>query len=451
MYKKVAIIGFGRFGKVLYDILKDDFEILLYDINRDAFKGAELSKEDKIVKDIRQIYQINNITIFFAVPISKFEKVIKKHSKYFKPSHLVIDVLSVKLWPKKVFDIYLKNSKTKAILTHPMFGPDSIKLAKKALPFVFDRYTADQRQYEFWKRYFTKKGFEIIELSAKEHDKLAANSQGVTHLIGRILEEFKFKPTVIDTQGAKALHTLMTQTCNDTWELFKGLQNFNPYTTQMRIKFLKSYKKVSKKLQKKNSDRKEPIFGIQGGRGSFNEQALSDYVLRHKITSYKVKYLYTTKRVLSALEYGKIDFGLFAIHNSTGGIVDESIKALAKYEVNIVEEFAIKIEHFLMKRMDVDFDKITTIMAHPQVFKQCKKNLKKKYLNYNMISGKGDLIDHAKVAEALHNGKLPFDTAVMGPKILSRIYELDVVDGPLQDLDDNFTSFLMVRKLIKNT
>ncbi len=442
--KQVAIIGFGRFGKVLYDILKDDFKIILFDVKKDAFKKTILNENSQIINNLKQVYDNDNITIFFAVPISKFETVIRKHSKYFKPNHLLIDVLSVKIWPKKVLDKYLKNTNIKAILTHPMFGPDSIQNLKNGLPFVFNKYTSTNKQYNFWTNYFKLKGFKILEMSPKKHDMLASKSQGVAHFLGRVLEDFRFKNTEIDTQGAKALYKLMTQTCNDKIQLFYDLQNYNLYTNNMRLALEKSFYNINKKLFEHRVKKEKLVFGIQGGKGSFNEQALFDYVKRHNIKNYEVKYLYTTYNVLKALSRWEIDYGLFAMHNSIGGIVEESIKALSRFKVKIQEEFAIKIEHFLMKRKDVDFKNIDTIMTHPQVLKQCKNNLSSKYANFKKGSGEGDLIDHAKVAEAMSLGKLPHNIAVMGPKILADLYGLDIIDGPLQDSKNNLTSFLMV-------
>jgi len=57
----------------------------------------------------------------------------------------------------------------------------------------------------------------------------------------------------------------------------------------------------------------------------------------------------------------------FAIHNSIGGIVKESIYAMAKYKFAIVEEFAIQIAHALMIRKDAALKDVRTIMTHPQV------------------------------------------------------------------------------------
>ena len=75
-----------------------------------------------------------------------------------------------------------------------------------------------------------------------------------------------------------------------------------------------------------------------------------EYVKSKNIGNYKVKYLYTTEKVLRNLNKGNIDFGLFAIYNTIGGIVDESTYAMARYKFKIVYEFAISIAHCLMKR-----------------------------------------------------------------------------------------------------
>ena len=198
------------------------------------------------------------------------------------------------------------------------------------------------------------------------------------------------------------------------------------------------------RLLSNRANSREIIFGIQGGKGSFNEQALSDYVVRHRVQDYEVKYLYTTENVLQELLAGKIDYGQFAVHNSTGGIVEESIKAMANYKFKIVEEFGIVIEHYLMKPKDVDISEIDTIMTHPQVLKQCRENLRKKYSHLKLTSGKNEMIDQARLAKEIATGSLQRNIAVMGPKILSDIYKLEIIDGPLQDQKHNLTSFLMV-------
>lgn len=440
--KKAGIVGFGRFGKVLARLLGDDFAITVFD-RSEIHPGQELAKKIKIAKNTSEIYE--NEVIFYCVPIRSFEEVIKTHKKYFRDHHLLIDVLSVKLHPGRILNKYLSGLKTQALLTHPMFGPDSSRQGFTGLPIVLDKFTSNKKNYNFWRKFFTKKGLHVIEMSADEHDRLAANSQGVTHFLGRLLERFKFRKTPIDTVGAQKLHEVMEQTCNDTWELFLGLQNYNPYTKSMRIKLGKAYDKLHNRLLPKRVNPNLITIGIQGGRGSFNEEAINDYLKRTKISKHKIKYLYTTEKVLNALHKGEIDLGQFAIQNSVGGVVQESVEAMAKYKFDIVKQFAIKISHTLMIGKDAGFSEVDTIVTHPQVLAQCKKTLSKKYPHLKQTSGRARFIDHALVAKKMSEGKLPKNKATMGSKVLAEIYGLKIVEDNLQDAKENYTSFLIVK------
>ena len=99
-----------------------------------------------------------------------------------------------------------------------------------------------------------------------------------------------------------------------------------------------------------------------------------------------------------------------------------------------------------MKRKDVDAKQIKTIMAHPQNFAQCKNNLEKKYPNLEQVSGRGNFLDTARCAEALVKSKIDKNTAVLGPKILAEIYNLEIIDKDLQDSTNNLTTFFLVER-----
>lgn len=425
--KKVAIVGMGRFGKTLQRLFGGDFELKIIGRNNPH--------------DIEKVE-----VVFYCVPISEFDSVIKSHKKYWRENHLLIDVLSVKMHPKKVFSKYLRGSKTQAILTHPMFGPDSSRNGFEGLPIIMDRFISDDEKYGFWKEYFAKKGLKVVEMSANRHDRLAANSQGLTHFIGRLLEKFRFDKTEIDSLGSKKLYEVMDQTCNDTWQLFNDLQNYNPYTKSMRIKLGRNYDFLYNQLLPKRIDRRQIVFGIQGGRGSFNEEAIRTHIRDNNIKRFKIKYLYTTEKVLKNLHEGNIDLGLFAIQNAVGGVVEESTHAMAKYKFRIVNEFQILIKHFLMKRKDLIPSKLKNIMAHSQNLRQCKMNLIKNHPKLKLITGAGDLMDTARAAQALFQGMIPKDTAILGPRILSEIYDLEVVGSEMQDSKNNLTTFFLVSR-----
>lgn len=439
--KSVSIVGFGRFGKTLCNLIGDDFKITLFDKKKIS---QNLGKNTQVAKSIAEVYQSQ--AIFFAVPISEFENVISIHKKYFKKEHLLIDVLSVKMHPAKIFKKYLEGN-AQALLTHPMFGPDSSKNGFEGLPLILDKFMTNDITFEFWKEYFESKKLRVIKMSAGEHDKLAASSQGLTHFIGRLLEQYHFKQTSIDSLGTKKLLEVKEQTCNDSWQLFTDLQHFNPYTKRMRIRLGEVYDKMYNQLLPKQANPNFLTLGIQGGKGSFNEEAIQYYLKRAGVKKYKIKYLYTAEKVLRALHKGDVDRGQFAIENSVGGIVEETIEAMANYKFKIIEQFAIKISHALMIRKDAKLSEVITIMTHPQVLAQCQQTLPQKYPHLKQTSGKKELIDQSMVARHLSQKKLPKHIATMGSKVLAKLYDLQVIEDNLQDAKENYTSFLQVARI----
>jgi prephenate dehydrogenase len=442
--QQVSIIGFGRFGKTLYRLLKDDFRVVLNDTAGIKTAGAELTSQTTITQDLNEVFASD--TVFYALPVSAFEAAVIAHQSHFRPDQLLVDVLAVKLYPAQIFEKYLSGTQTQAMLTHPMFGPDSSQTGFTGLPIITNQLLANKTNYDFWKNYFEHKGLQVLELSPEEHDKLSANSIGLTHFLGRLLEEYKLTGTPIDTLGAQKLLEIKEQVCNDSWQLFIDLQHYNPYTKKMRLKLGDAYDKIYNKLLPVQIDPDYLTIGIQGGKGSFNEEAVMYWLERSGIKRYYIKYLYTSEKVLAALHGGEIDKGQFAIHNSVGGIVGESVEAMANYKFAIDEEFAIKIAHALMIRPDADYDEVTTVMAHPQVFAQCQRTLPEKYPHLKLTSGSGELIDHANVAKQLGAKKLPKHVATMGSKVLAELYGLTIIEDNLQDAQENYTSFLLVSR-----
>ena len=235
---RVSIIGFGRFGAMLHSLLSKGFEVDVFDKNSiDNSDVNEVSLEDAL----------QNETIFIAVPIRDFENLVKEISKKISSGKTVIDVCSVKVFPKKVMLDNL-SKETDIIATHPLFGPDSLKDSGSVMTMESVRNTFGR--YDFWKNYFESQNISIEEISAEEHDMMAARSQGLTHFVGRVIDDFGTNQTRIDTEGYKALHKLVNQTCNDTWELFEDIQNFNPFTEKMISELNESFEKISEIIEK---------------------------------------------------------------------------------------------------------------------------------------------------------------------------------------------------------
>jgi len=225
----VGIIGFGRFGQVLGQILSDDFEVRAYDRHPQADQhGVELTDLETVLKEK---------SIFIAVPIRALKELILDIAPKLSEGVTILDVCSVKVYPTTVMVEGLPD-KIGIIATHPLFGPDSIT-KPDGLTMMMNPARDVYNQFPYWREYFESKAIKVVEMTPEEHDRIAANTQGVTHFIGRVLKEGGIKSTEIDTLGFRDLLGVIDQTCYDSWELFIDLQNYNPYTLPM-IKELES-------------------------------------------------------------------------------------------------------------------------------------------------------------------------------------------------------------------
>lgn len=118
--------------------------------------------------------------------------------------------------------------------------------------------------------------------------------------------------------------------------------------------------------------------------------------------------------MLKSLGNNEVDFGIFAISNSIGGLVDETMNFLGQYRWKLVATHEIQIQHALMIHPDAEISDLDTIMGHDQAIKQCEENLKKYFPNIETRAGTDALIDNAAIAEAVGNGKLPHSTGSIG-------------------------------------
>ena len=237
---KIGIIGFGRFGKILAEILPTQNEIFIHDSNGIKGDYQNLSLLEIIKCEI----------LFIAVPIREFKNVIKTLQKFNLQNTTIVDVCSVKLHPVEVMQEYLPKN-VGIIATHPMFGPDSYSPFRE-LKMVMYPVRDIHNQYDKLKYTFESKSISVVEMSPEAHDKDAAMSQGITHFIGRVLSEAGISSTKINTLGFNELLGVIEQTCNDSLDLFKDLQNYNPYTIEMIKKLEEGINMVQNQMEEED-------------------------------------------------------------------------------------------------------------------------------------------------------------------------------------------------------
>ena len=229
---KIGVYGLGRFGYFWSELLAGKFEVFAY--NRSADKPCPEN-----VKRCSRDELLNCDVIYLCVSISSFEKVLKSLSPDIKPDTLIVDTCSVKTYPASVMKSILQKD-VSYLATHPMFGPDSGKNGVEGLPLVFCSGRCDKSVQQEWISSFQEFGLNVIEMSAEQHDREAAFTQGITHFVGRVLGELNLQSSEIGTVGYRSLLEIIEQTCNDPMQLFYDLQHYNPFNHDMRMQLMQS-------------------------------------------------------------------------------------------------------------------------------------------------------------------------------------------------------------------
>ncbi len=243
--KKVLIVGYGNFGKLLAEFLVDFADIYVYDKKKISLSTSK-PKKIKILSDKQLVENMEHI--IFSVPVQFLEESILEFKKHISPKTVILDVISVKIIPLQLLQEHFP--KNQIIGTHPLFGPESIAKGLDDLKVVLTDVSASLQTKKNIVKIIKKMGFAVVKMTAKEHDKQIAKVQALSHYIGFALRDFDLEENVeLRTLAYRKMYALYENVLNDTDDLFKTIQNYNPYAKQIRKLFVKHLIDLDKRLE----------------------------------------------------------------------------------------------------------------------------------------------------------------------------------------------------------
>lgn len=183
--------------------------------------------------------------------------------------------------------------------------------------------------------------------------------------------------------------------------------------------------------------------GLQGAMGSFSEMAAKAFAKMHKIDDYELVYLISSAGVLQAISDGSIRYGVFAIENAQGGVVIESIHALAQHNCDILSLFHVEISQNLLVKPGTRSTDIKQIHSHQQALRQCRNYLADHYWSCPLVEED----DTAEAARRLSEGTLPETAAVIANAMCAELYGLEILTKDIHDLKHNLTLFAAIEPL----
>ncbi|MBL6648693.1 MAG: prephenate dehydratase [Flavobacteriaceae bacterium] len=176
--------------------------------------------------------------------------------------------------------------------------------------------------------------------------------------------------------------------------------------------------------------------GIQGIKGSYHDQVAKDYFGK----SFFLNEFLSFDDLALSVSKGKSEFGVMAIENSIAGSIIPNYALIDSFNLNIVGEYFININHQLMVLPGSKIKDIKYVSSHPMALLQCK-DFFIKHPHITLVEEK----DTAGVAKLISKNKIK-DTAAIASIQAAKMYGLDIVSKNIQTIKKNQTRFVIVSK-----
>lgn len=175
----------------------------------------------------------------------------------------------------------------------------------------------------------------------------------------------------------------------------------------------------------------------QGVEGAYSQEAMQTFFPQIS-GSFHVE---TWREAMEAIKEGKADYAVLPIENSSAGVVAENYDLLMEYDVAIIGEQIIKIDHALLGIKGSTLSDISCVYSHPQALMQCASYLKREHPEFETISVKNTAMAALKMKEDDKKNQ----AAIAGVRNAG-IYDLEILEEAIQDNKENETRFIIVSR-----
>ncbi len=237
----IGLIGFGRFGQLLYKYIASDYIVTIYD----PHKQQEPDFETYPFAALEEVAY--NPLVIIATPISAIESVARNIAPLVRPETIIMDVCSVKNYPLNVLNEYLPEY-AEIIGSHPLFGPESVTKSLRGKTVILSPIYASTKSFEKIKAFWKGLGVRSIAMSPTEHDRVMAWTLALSHFLGRGLGRLTLPSVRLSTKDYRILRQLIDLVNRDSIQLFQDMHRFNPFTREMRKQVLRELQILNDEL-----------------------------------------------------------------------------------------------------------------------------------------------------------------------------------------------------------
>ena len=181
----------------------------------------------------------------------------------------------------------------------------------------------------------------------------------------------------------------------------------------------------------------EPLtIAFLGPEGTFSQTAVHKH-FGHSIHGLP---LGSIEEVFQEVEAGHADFGVVPVENSTEGSVHPTHDMFLSSALKICGEVELPIHQYLMAKNE-GLERIERVYSHPQSLGQTRN-----WLRTHLP--KAEKIAVSSNAEAARRAKASEDSAAIAGEGAARVYDLQVLAGPIEDRPDNTSRFVVLGREI---
>lgn len=179
---------------------------------------------------------------------------------------------------------------------------------------------------------------------------------------------------------------------------------------------------------------------IQGELGS-NSHMAAFAMLGNEVENLGIVPCNVSAEVMARVVSGEADAAVLPIENSLHGSVAEHYDLLFELNVRVERESLLRIRHNLIAAPGVSLEQIRRVISHPVALSQCRK-----YLASHPEFEVMPFYDTAGSVKHLMTAGLK-DVAGIAPELAATQYGAKVLVGGIEDNEQNFTRFHLIRRL----
>lgn len=228
-FNSIGVIGYGRFGALLVDLIR-------HRVGRSL--ALKIYAPERTC-DAKQFFELDQVAacdaIVIAVPISRFEEVTQQISPLIKPDTLIVDVCSVREHPNAVLRRDLAK-RANIIGSHPLFGPSTVSESGiDGQAVIVENLSCPPDIFKMFTESLSQVGIKIVDMSAEDHDRIAAETQFVALLLAEFVKSLALERRAVNTPSYSKLLEFIDSVGVDR-SLIKDMLTHNRFAPQILAK-----------------------------------------------------------------------------------------------------------------------------------------------------------------------------------------------------------------------